>query len=244
MAKMHDLCPMPQTSNCPSHFSIKESPQLPEPIFPLHSLQPPLHSIPNPESPQPSEPSPLHSESLQPSPPSPLHSESLQQSPPSPLYAEVLQPSPPSSPNQESRQPIPQQPPLIMVDPESQQFISNAAQQNLQWQNAILSFCFTSALEISLQFAKTQSKLPLSFSLVAFAVLITFAFLLLAKFISREHTKVSRVLEKVAFLIAAATFCYTTTIPFPVGFKFVIWSIFSISLLILVICKYFCHTAA
>ncbi|GLT91627.1 hypothetical protein SLE2022_095050 [Rubroshorea leprosula] len=231
MAMMHDLCPMPQTSNCPSHFSIKDSPQLPEPISPLHSLQPPLHPILNPESPQPSEPSPLHSESLQPSPPSPL-------------YAELLQTSPPSSPNQESRQPIPQQRPLIMVDLESQQFISNAAQRNLQWQNAILSFCFTSALEISLQFAKTQSKLPLSFILVAFANLITFAFLLLAKFISTEHTKVSRVLEKVAFLIAAATFCYTTTIPFPVGSKFLIWSIFSISLLILVIYKYFCHTAA
>ncbi|GLT34640.1 hypothetical protein SLA2020_091430 [Shorea laevis] len=214
-----------------THFSIKESPQLPKPISPLHSLQPPVHPIPDPESPQPSEPSPLHSESLQPSPPSRL-------------YAEVLQPSPASCPNQESRQPIPQQRPLIMVEPESQQFISNVAQQNLQWQNAILPFCFTSAVEISLQFAKTQSKLPLSFSLVAFAILITFAFLLLAKFISREHTKVSRALEKFAFLIAAATFSYTTTIPFPVGFKFVIWSIFSISLLILVIYKYFCHIAA
>ncbi|GLT91603.1 hypothetical protein SLE2022_094830 [Rubroshorea leprosula] len=125
MAMMHDLCPISQPSNCPSHFSIKESPQLSKSISPLHSSQPPLHSIPNPESTQPSEPSSRHSESLQ--------------------------PSPPSSPNQESRQPIPQQPPLIMVDLESQQFISNVAQQNLQWQNAILSFCFTSALEISPQ---------------------------------------------------------------------------------------------
>ncbi|GLT58244.1 hypothetical protein SLA2020_311750 [Shorea laevis] len=231
MAMMHDLSPIPQPSNCPSHFSIKESPQLSESISPLHSSHPPLHSIPNLESTQPSEPSSLHSESLQPSPPSPLYSESLQ-------------PSPPSSPNQQSQQPIPQQPPLIMVDLESQQFISNVAQQNLQWQNAILSFCFTSALEISLQFAKTQSTLPLSFSLVSFAILITFAFLLLAKFISREHTKVSRVLEKVAFLMAAATFCYTTTIPFPAGFKFVSWCIFSISLLFLVIYKYFCHTTS
>ncbi|GLT91630.1 hypothetical protein SLE2022_095070 [Rubroshorea leprosula] len=231
MAMMQDLCHIPQPSNCLPHFSIKESPHLPESISPLQSSQPPLQSIPNPESTQPSEPSPLHSESLQPSPPSPL-------------YLESLQPPPPSSPNLESPQPIPQQPSFTMVDPESQQSISNVAQQNLQWQNAILSFCFTSALEISLQFAKSQSKLPLSFSLVSCAILITFAFLLLAKFISREHTKVSRVLEKVAFLIAAATFCYTTTIPFPMAFKFVIWSIFSLSLLILVIYKYFCHTAA
>ncbi|GLT26818.1 hypothetical protein SLA2020_018600 [Shorea laevis] len=153
-------------------------------------------------------------------------------------------PSPPSSPDLESPQPIPQPSPLIGFDSESQQFNSDVAQQNLQWQNAILSFCFTSALEISLQFAKTQPKLPLSFSLVSFAILITFAFLLLAKFIRRDHTRVSQELEKVAFLIAAATFCYTTTIPFPVALKFVIWCIFSVSLLIVVIYKYYCRTAA
>ncbi|GLU11919.1 hypothetical protein SLE2022_286370 [Rubroshorea leprosula] len=154
-------------------------------------------------------------------------------------------PSPPSSPNLESPQPIPQPSPLIGNDLESQQFDSDVAQQNLQWQNAILSCCFTSALEISLQFANAQSKLPLSFGLVSFAILITFVFLLLAKFISRDHTRVSQELEKVAFLIAAATFCYTTTIPFPIGFKFVIWCIFSVSLLILVIySKYFCRPAA
>ncbi|GKV09503.1 hypothetical protein SLEP1_g20989 [Rubroshorea leprosula] len=154
-------------------------------------------------------------------------------------------PSPPSSPILESPQPIPQPPALIGNDLESQQFDSDVAQQNLQWQNAILSFCFTSALEISLQFATTQSELPLSLSLVSFAILITFAFLLLAKYIRKDHTRVSQVLEKVAFLIAAATVCYTTTIPFPIGFKIVIWCIFSISLLILVIySKYFCRPAA
>ncbi|GLT26814.1 hypothetical protein SLA2020_018560 [Shorea laevis] len=153
-------------------------------------------------------------------------------------------PSSPSSANLESPQPIPQPPPLIGIDLESQQFDSDVAQQNLQWKNAILSFCFTFALEISLQFAITQSKLPLSFGLVSLAILITLAFLLFAKFIRRDHTRASQELEKVAFLIAAVTFCYTTTIPFPVGFKFVIWCIFSVSLLILVIYKYFYRTAA
>ncbi|GLT34629.1 hypothetical protein SLA2020_091350 [Shorea laevis] len=236
MATMQNPCPMAQPSNCP--------PQLPEPPSPLHSesLQPSLHPIPNPESPQP------------PDPPSPLHLESLRSisnlelsrppEPPFRLDPESLQPPLPSILNIESPQ-LPPRPPRSMIDDlESQQVRSYVAQQNLQWQNAILAFCFTSAIQISLQFAKSQSKLPLPFSLVSFAILLTFALILIAKMIRRELTKVSQVLENVAFLIATATFCYTTTIPFSAGFKCVIWSIFTISLLILVIYKCFCYIVA
>ncbi|GKV36265.1 hypothetical protein SLEP1_g44414 [Rubroshorea leprosula] len=236
MATMQNPCPIAQPSNCP--------PQLPEPPSPLHSesLQPPLHPIPNPESPQP------------PDPPSPLHLESLHSisnlelsrppEPPFPLDPESLQPPLPSIPNIESPQLPPRPPSSMRDDLESQQVHSYVAQQNLQWQNAILAFCFTSAIQISLQFAKSQSKPPLPFSLVSFAILLTFALISIAKMISRELTKVSQVLENVAFLIATATFCYTTTIPFSVGFKCVVWSIFTISLLILVIYKCFCYIVA
>ncbi|GLT58242.1 hypothetical protein SLA2020_311530 [Shorea laevis] len=199
MATMQNPCPIAQPSNCP--------PQLPEPPSPLHpeSLQPPLHPIPNPESPQP------------PDPPSPLHLESLHSisnlelsrppEPPFPLDPESLQPPLPSIPNIESPQ-LPPGPPRSMIDDlESQQVHSYVAQQNLQWQNAILAFCFTSAIQISLQFAKSQSKPPLPFSLVSLAILLTFALILIAKMIRRELTKVSQVLENVAFLIATATFC-------------------------------------
>ncbi|GLT91631.1 hypothetical protein SLE2022_095080 [Rubroshorea leprosula] len=236
MAMMQNPCPIPQPSDCP--------PNLAEPPSPLHSesLQPPLHRIPNPETPQPPEPPPpLHLESLHSIPNLEL---SQPPEPPFPLHAESLQPPLPSIPNLESPQLPPQPPPSMIDDLESQHIRSDVAQQNLQWQNAILAFCFTTAIEISLQFAKSQSKLSLPFSLVSLAILLTFALLLIAKMIRRELTKVSQVLEKVAFLIATATFCYTTTIPFSVGFKCVIWSIFTISLLILVIYKCFCYIVA
>ncbi|GLT34628.1 hypothetical protein SLA2020_091340 [Shorea laevis] len=245
MAMMNDSCPIPQPSICSPHFS--ESLQLPESLSHLHSesFQPPLHPVSNPESPQPPE---------GPEPPSHLHSETLHSipnlelsQPPEPpfhLHPESLQPPLRTIPNIESPQSPPQPPPSTLDNLESQLVISDVAQQNLQWENAILAFCFTSTIEISLQFAKSQSKLSPPVSLVSFAILLTFALLSIAKMVSRKLTKVSRVLENVAFLIATATFCYTTTIPFPVSFKFVIWSIFAVSLLILVIYNCFCRIAA
>ncbi|XVF37641.1 hypothetical protein REPUB_Repub20aG0027100 [Reevesia pubescens] len=116
-----------------------------------------------------------------------------------------------------------------------------AAQQHLQWQNAILQFCFTFALGlISLQFSQTveSKELPTSFALLSFAVLLTFVLLLVAFFINQRHATTSIMLEKVALLLAAAAFCHAITIPFPLNLKFASWTLFFFSVFVIVICKF------
>ncbi|WRX20273.1 hypothetical protein QQP08_012760 [Theobroma cacao] len=121
---------------------------------------------------------------------------------------------------------------------ESQLLNLLAAQPHLQWQSAILTFCFTFALGFSLQFSQTdQSKdkePPFSFVLLSFAVLLIFVILLVALFISQNHARTSQVLEKVALLLAAAAFCHATAIPFPLNLKFATWTLFSVSLFVVV----------
>ncbi|XVF29447.1 hypothetical protein REPUB_Repub15cG0121900 [Reevesia pubescens] len=120
-------------------------------------------------------------------------------------------------------------------------------QQHLQWQNAILTFCFTFAVGlISLQFSRTDklNELPPSFALLSFAILLTFVLLLVAFFISQKHTTTSTMLEKVAMFLAAAAFYHAFTIPLPVNLKLVAWTLFFISLFVIVICKFLCGNIA
>ncbi|XVF37635.1 hypothetical protein REPUB_Repub20aG0026500 [Reevesia pubescens] len=156
-----------------------------------------------------------------------------------------LQPSSPPSPNvanAESPVSLPLPPPSSpSFSLESEPINLLAAQQHLQWQNAILTFCFTFALGlISLQFSQTDKskELPTSFALLSFAILLTFFLLLVAFFINQRHATTSIKLEKVALLLAAAAFCHAITIPFPLNLKFASWTLFFFSVFVIVICKF------
>ncbi|XVE81496.1 hypothetical protein DITRI_Ditri15bG0069100 [Diplodiscus trichospermus] len=96
------------------------------------------------------------------------------------------------------------------MDVEEQIAAAVVAQQNLQWQGAIMTFCFTSSIEIALQFAETPSKVSSSLKLVSSANLITFCLLLVANFINGRFGRVSQLLEKVAIVIAAVTLMFIT----------------------------------
>ncbi|XVF68761.1 hypothetical protein PTKIN_Ptkin11bG0027200 [Pterospermum kingtungense] len=134
------------------------------------------------------------------------------------------QSSPPPSPSAVDAESLPSLPPQPPRSPCSFNMDSEllhllAAQHHQQWQNAILTFCFTFALGISLQFPKADKskKVPTSFVLLSFAVLLTFALHLVALFISQKHAETSKLLEKTTLLLAAAAFCHAITIPLPLN---------------------------
>ncbi|GLT91629.1 hypothetical protein SLE2022_095060 [Rubroshorea leprosula] len=219
MAMMNDSCLIPQPSICSPHFG--ESLQLPESLSHHHSksLQPPLHPISNPESPQPPE---------GPEPPSHLHSETLHSipnldlsqppEPPFPLHPESLQPPLRTIPNIESPQSPPQPPPSTIDNLESQQVISDVAQQNLQWQNAILAFCL---IYVCNRDISSVCKIPIqTVPSLQFGFFCNRAYLCPSLDCKDGQQGAYQGITSVGE--CCISHCYTTTIPFPVGFKFVI----------------------
>ncbi|TYI64736.1 hypothetical protein E1A91_D09G108700v1 [Gossypium mustelinum] len=86
-----------------------------------------------------------------------------------------------------------------------------ALQNHQQWQNAVISFCFSYALGLSLQYAET----PLQ---------------------SNQHLPFP---TKVGLLLAAAAFTHTLSIPLPFELKCTIWAVFLLPLLTAIILTYF-----
>jgi predicted permease len=115
------------------------------------------------------------------------------------------------------------------------------AKQEMEWQNTLISNCFTSALSIALHFHKiTDSKLD-SLHLVCILVAIIFSCLFVSHFINpAKFPRTSKVLGKVAVFLAATVFFIIISIPFPPGLKGATWIIYAISLLVIAICN-FCY---
>ncbi|XVF69068.1 hypothetical protein PTKIN_Ptkin11bG0051100 [Pterospermum kingtungense] len=202
---------------CPKLWLPKSPPPPPPPSVS------PTSSIVDLESHQPP--------TLSSAPPSANDTETLQQEPP-PSAIDVESSRPPTQPSAASpstnyldESPQPQQPPTPLsnvIEPEP----ILVAQQHLQWKNSVLSFCFSYALAVSLQFTQTDNQpdhLDSSFVLLSFLVLLTFNLILVASFISPSCTKTSEILEKVAFLVAAAAFCLATAIPSHLSSSVLFW---------------------
>jgi|UniRef100_A0A3N7H4L4 hypothetical protein len=115
------------------------------------------------------------------------------------------------------------------------------AKQEMEWQNTLISTCFTSGIEIALHFHKiTDSKLD-SLHLVCILVAIIFSCLFVSHFINpAKFPRTSKVLGKVAVFLAATVFFIIISIPFPPGLKGATWIIYAISLLVIAICN-FCY---
>ncbi|WRX32841.1 hypothetical protein QQP08_026187 [Theobroma cacao] len=234
------------------------------PLPPTSVVDLELHQPPAPISPPPSandmtetlQPESIPTINLEPSqlptqpspPPSANDPETLQPEslPPPPTSSTfnnyLLQPPSPTNQQQSSQQRSHPPPPTPTTPSDLKQLESIlAAQQHLQWINSVLSFCFSYALAISLQYAQTDhqsNQLGSSFVLLSFLVLVTFFLILVALFISPSCTKTSQLLEKVAFLVAAAAFCYTTAIPYPFELKCAVLAVFLLSLLLITISEY------
>ncbi|GLT58249.1 hypothetical protein SLA2020_311570 [Shorea laevis] len=138
----------------------------------------------------------------------------------------------------------------ITINHQSQQLLAESLiaasltrQRDQQWESAIISFCFTSAIEISLyKFQQPESnELPFPILLLSCANLFTFALLVVAKLISDDDrlTTISKALQQATIILAFAQLCYTVAIPFTLILKCTVWAIFAISIIVVIIWKYF-----
>ena len=112
------------------------------------------------------------------------------------------------------------------------------ARRVLEWQNVIMGFCFSSALEITILFAQTNSELSPLYYVLSFAILLTFLSLFVSKLIMHKFTVASQVLEKAAVIIAATALVLATTIPYSAKLKYATWSLYAVSLLAIIICNF------
>ncbi|KAB2012631.1 hypothetical protein ES319_D09G103600v1 [Gossypium barbadense] len=195
-----------------------------------HSSHPPP---PPPPPPPPSPALPMVDLELHQQQPPPFANETLQaDSPFHTLNHSEFQSPPPHTPRLPQQQSLP--------PPPSHRKIA-AAQQHLQWINAVLSFCFSyPIIMLQFQYAQTnQNQSNVSLIVLSFLVLFTFNLFLLALFIKPISTRTSETLEKVGVLVAAAAFCHTIAIPFPLELKCVVFAVFILFLLLLTAFIYF-----
>ncbi|TYG78010.1 hypothetical protein ES288_D02G022800v1, partial [Gossypium darwinii] len=133
----------------------------------------------------------------------------LQQQSPSPWSLNALslfQSPPPHTP------PLPQQQPL----PPTPSHRKLAAQQHLQWINAVLSFCFSyPIIMLQFQYAQTDQNQSNFFDCAFLSRPTYFQSFLTGFVIKPISTQTSETLEKVGVLVAAAAFCHTIAIPSP-----------------------------
>ncbi|KAJ6917504.1 hypothetical protein NC652_019752 [Populus alba x Populus x berolinensis] len=90
----------------------------------------------------------------------------------------------------------------------------------------LLSFCFATALEITIQSKQVaESEIHKSINLIS-----------VSPFIGKKIPTASKVLEQVAFFLAATTFFFAIATPFPLGIKCAIWAVYIISLIAIAFC--------
>ena len=104
----------------------------------------------------------------------------------------------------------------------------NMEQRNLQWQDLIFGFCFTTALGIALQSTQAPSQLPLSFHLLSLTVILAFSTLFVAKLISSKFPVQAQVVEKVAVFFLITAFFLAISIPMPLSLKLFTWAMYGV----------------
>ena len=111
----------------------------------------------------------------------------------------------------------------------------NIEPRNPKWQDIIMGFCFTSALQMALQYMKTQSQLiPVSFHLLSLTVVLTFSALFVAKLIGSKYPVSAQIVDEVAVFFVTTAFFLAITIPMPLCLKFLTWAIYVVLVTVLV----------
>ena len=104
-----------------------------------------------------------------------------------------------------------------------------ARQHHWDWTMITLS----TAIEIALKAIKINSQDPSTFHLFSLLILFAFAALFVSQFISSILPVTTNVLDCVGLFFAGASFCYAISITIPPSLKFITWTVFSISLLVI-----------
>ncbi|KAJ6677620.1 IMAP FAMILY MEMBER 1 putative-RELATED [Salix viminalis] len=128
-------------------------------------------------------------------------------------------------------------------DLESQAPSSPKSPSGVRLNKTLLGLCFAAAIQIATQSKQAaESGINNSISLLSLGTAAIFAALLTSHCIGAKKPNASRVLEKVAFFLAATTFFFAIATPCPLGIKCAVWSLYIISLIAIVTCNFFMYS--
>ncbi|KAJ4713274.1 putative GTPase IMAP family member 1 [Melia azedarach] len=123
-------------------------------------------------------------------------------------------------------------------NPQPPVLIADDRRNIIDWSMIMIGFCFPSAVEIALQSLQTKSELPPLFHLLCLAIIFSFTFLFLSKFMNSKFPVIARVLEGLGVLFAVTAIFVAITIPLPLSLKCVTWTLYAIFLIALIVCIY------
>ncbi|KAJ6741253.1 IMAP FAMILY MEMBER 1 putative-RELATED [Salix purpurea] len=155
------------------------------------------------------------------------------------------QPSPSNTTSESQAPPSPQSPsgvrdPLPPTITESQRNNILDAKPDLEKElkKTLLSLCFGAALQITIQCKQVaESEINNSVSLLSLGTAAIFASLFTSHFIGEKMPNTSRMLDKVAFFLAATTFFFAIATPCPLAIKCAIWAVYIMSSIAIAICN-------
>ncbi|KAJ0105532.1 hypothetical protein Patl1_18982 [Pistacia atlantica] len=100
----------------------------------------------------------------------------------------------------------------------------------------MIGFCLPSAVEIALQSLNTQSRLSPMFHFLSLAIILSFSFIFVSKFMRLKFPLIAQVLERVGVLFAVTAVFVAFTIPFPLWLKCITWALYAISVITIIVC--------
>ncbi|KAB5548583.1 hypothetical protein DKX38_011989 [Salix brachista] len=156
------------------------------------------------------------------------------------------QPSPSNTTSESQAPPSPQSPsgvrdPLPHTINESQRNNILDAKLDLEKElkKTLLGLCFGAALQFATPSKQVvESEINNSISLLSLGTAAIFASLFTSHFIGEKMPNASRMLDKVAFFLAATTFFFAIATPCPLSIKCAIWALYIISLMAIATCNF------
>ncbi|XP_011007368.1 PREDICTED: uncharacterized protein LOC105113065 [Populus euphratica] len=162
------------------------------------------------------------------------------------LESQSSQPQPSSSnTTSESQSPLalsPQSPsgrrlPLTINESQRNNILDAKPDLETELRKTLLNLCFTAAIQITIQYGQgAESEAHYPIISISLAIASIFASLFVSPFIGKKIPTAAKVLEKVAFFLAATTFFFAIATPFPLGIKCVIWAVYIMLLITIAIC--------
>ncbi|KAJ6741248.1 IMAP FAMILY MEMBER 1 putative-RELATED [Salix purpurea] len=160
------------------------------------------------------------------------------------------QPSPSNTTSESQAPPSPQSPsgvrdPLPPTTSESQRSNILDAKLDLEKElkKTLLGLCFAAALQIATPSKQVaESEINNSISLLSLSTAAIFGSLFTSHFIVEKMPTASRVLDKVAFFLAATTFFFAIATPCPLSIKCAIWALYIISFIAIATCNFLLYS--
>jgi hypothetical protein len=97
------------------------------------------------------------------------------------------------------------------------------------WANLMITYVLAFAPAIALTYAQIYSKFSPTFHVLSFEFLLSFATLIVSKFMKPKFPVVARGLDAVGIFFAVTAFFTAITIPFPLYLQIITWVVYAIS---------------